>query len=86
MVWLKILFFLLFSLNVLSEELNSEELKYFNFLDFNNDTFLSIDEVNQSLIILFQLIDSNQDKKISKKEIMELKNIFDSLKWVFGAD
>ena len=80
MVWLKILFFLLFSLNVLSEELNSEELKYFNFLDFNNDTFLSIDEVNQSLIILFQLIDSNQDKKISKKEIMELKNIFDSLK------
>ena len=80
MVWLKILFFLLFSLNVLSEELNSEELKYFNFLDFNNDTFLSIDEVNQSLIILFQLIDSNQDKKISKKEIMELKNIIDSLK------
>ena len=65
MVWIRLIFLLLFSFNLQSNELTEQELQYFNFLDLNNDKFISIEEIGNSTNILFQLIDSNQDKKIN---------------------
>ena len=62
-----------------AEELNKQEKIYFNFIDLNNDKFISMIEINQSLQLIFQLIDENNDGKISQEEIMELKNIIESL-------
>ena len=62
-----------------AEELNKQERIYFNFIDLNNDKYISFDEINQSLQIIFQLIDENLDGKISQEEIMELKSIIESL-------
>ena len=45
----------------------------------NNDKFISLDEINKSLQLIFQLIDENIDGKISKEEIIELKNIIETL-------
>ena len=82
MVWIKIffLFLLLHSSNAYSSELNEEEEMYFNFVDLNNDGFISYEEIEQSLNLLFQIIDLNQDNKISQNEINELKGIIESLK------
>ena len=90
MVWLNRLTFL-FSLffsssNLFSNELNDDEQMYFNFIDLNNDDQISLLEVNQSISLIFQIVDLNQDGFISKVEISELKNIIDSLKWVFGEE
>ena len=60
-------------------ELNKQERIYFNFIDLNNDKFISLDEINQSLQLIFQLIDENLDGKISQEEIIELKSIIESL-------
>ena len=46
-----------------------------SFLDF-----VSIDEINQSTGIIFQLIDINKDNKISLLELKELKGIIEILK------
>ena len=62
-----------------SEELNEQERTYFNFIDLNNDKFISFDEINKSLQLIFQLVDENLDGKLSQEEIMELKNIIESL-------
>ena len=64
---------------VKSEELNKQERVYFNFIDLNNDKFISFDEINKSLQLIFQLVDGNFDGKISQEEIMELKSIIESL-------
>ena len=83
MVWISriiFIFFLFFSKNLLSNDLNKDEEMYFNFIDFNNDNQISQSEIEQSLNIIFQLIDFNQDGLISKSEINELKNILDSLR------
>ena len=82
MVWIKIffLFLLLHSSNAYSEELNKEEQMYFNFVDLNNDGFISYEEIEQSLNLLFQIIDLNQDNKISQNEINELKGIIETLR------
>ncbi len=83
MVWIAkivFLFYLFFSQNLLSSDLNKEEEMYFNFIDFNNDNQISKSEIDQSISIIFQLIDINQDGFISKSEINELKNIVNSLK------
>ena len=82
MVWIKIFFsfLLLYSSIVYSSELNEEEEMYFNFVDLNNDGFISYEEIEQSLNLLFQIIDLNQDNKISQNEINELKGIIESLK------
>ena len=82
MVWIKIffLFILLHSSIGYSAELNEEEEMYFNFVDLNNDGFISYEEIEQSLNLLFQIIDLNQDNKISHNEINELKGIIESLK------
>ena len=40
-----------------SNELNNLEKMYFNFLDLNNDNYISYEEVSQSISLVFQLID-----------------------------
>ena len=49
-------------------------------MDLNNDGFVSTDEINQSISIIFQLIDTNSDNKISLLELEELKEIIEILK------
>ena len=82
MVWIKIffLFLLLYSSIAYSSGLNEEEEMYFNFVDLNNDGFISYEEIAQSLNLLFQIIDLNQDNKISQNEINELKDIIETLR------
>ena len=63
-----------------SKELNNLEKMYLNFLDLNNDNFVSYEEVNQSISLIFQLIDKDQDNKISTEEISELKEIIELMK------
>ena len=63
-----------------SKELNNSEKMYFDFLDFDNDNFISHEEVNLGINLVFQLIDKDQDGKISIEEINELKEIIESLK------
>ena len=67
-------------LNIHSKELNNLEKMYFNFLDLNNDNYISYDEVSQSISLVFQLIDKDQDGKISVSEISELKEIIELIK------
>ena len=73
------LFFLFTSLTLYSDTLNKEEEQFFNFFDFNKDGQISLKEINQSLKLLFQLVDENGDDKISKEEIIKLKTIIESL-------
>ena len=81
MVWLKLIIFLFIILNsVNASELSKEEINYFKIIDLNNDGFVSIDEINQSTGIIFQLIDNNKDNKISLLELEELKEIIKILK------
>ena len=80
----KLIYLILFTINlplfvVQAEELNNQERFYFNFIDLNNDKFISFDEINISLQLIFQLVDENLDGKISQEEIMELKSIIESL-------
>ena len=49
-------------------------------MDLNNDGYVSTDEINQSINIIFQLIDTNNDNKISLEELEELKEIDNILK------
>ena len=63
-----------------SKELNNLEKMYFNFLDLNNDNYISHEEVSQSISLVFQLIDKDQDGKISVEEISELKEIIELMK------
>ena len=88
MVWLKVffLFSFLYSSFTFSNELNEEEEMYFNFVDLNNDGNISYEEIEQSLNLLFQIIDLNKDNKISMNEINELKDIIESLRWVYGEE
>ena len=62
-----------------SEELKNQEKLFFSFIDLNNDKNISLDEVNQSIRIIFQLIDENRDGILNEEEIIELKNILESL-------
>jgi Ca2+-binding EF-hand superfamily protein len=81
MVWIRyILFFNIFLTSVYAAELSKEEINYFKIMDLNNDGFVSIDEINQSTGIIFQLIDSNKDNKVSLLELEELKEILEILK------
>lgn len=81
MVWLRViilLFILTTSLN--ANNLNEEELSYFQIIDLNNDGFVSYEEINQSINIIFQLIDLNKDNQISLQELEDLKLIVKILK------
>ena len=80
MVRIILFFFILFScFNLFSKELTKQEKIFFSFLDFNNDKNISLEEFNQSIKLIFKLIDENEDGNISELEIIELKNILDSL-------
>ena len=81
MVLIKLIisFFIILT-SVKASELSKEETTYFKIIDLNNDSFVSIDEINQSMGIIFQLIDINKDNKISLLELKELKGIIEILK------
>ena len=81
MVWLKLIisFFIILT-SVKASELSKEEITYFKIIDLSNDGFVSIDEINQSTGLIFQLIDINKDNKISLLELEELKEIINILK------
>ena len=79
-----IIFYPLFILH--SNELQDLEKMYFNFLDLNNDNYISYEEVNKATNLVFQLIDKDQDGKISVEELGELKEIIELIKWVFGEE
>ena len=58
MVWLKVIILFFIVLNSANaSELSQEEITYFKIIDLNNDGYVSIDEINQSTGIIFQLID-----------------------------
>ena len=81
MVWVRlIIFYFTFLTSISATELLEEEINYFKIIDLNNDGFVSTDEINQSINIIFQLIDTNSDKKISLLELEELKEIIEMLK------
>ena len=81
MVWVRLIFFYSIFLTTLhSSELSQDEINYFKIMDLNNDGFVSADEINQSISIIFQLIDTNSDNKISLLELEELKEIVEILK------
>ena len=74
-----IMFILLISFNTLADSLTKEESTYFNFVDLNNDDQISFKEADQIIKLIFQLLDVNKDNMITKKEILELKNIIETL-------
>ena len=74
-----LLIFLSIPLIEKSEELNNQEKLFFSFIDLNNDKNILLDEVNQSIRIIFQLIDENRNEILNEEEIIELKNILASL-------
>ena len=81
MVWSKLIIIIFLFINTLNAaELTEEEKNYFKFLDLNNDGFVTIDEINQSTNIIFQLIDVNKDNKLSLIELEDLKQIIELIK------
>ena len=81
MVWLRLItFYFIILSSIHATELSQNEINYFNIMDLNNDGYVSTDEINQSINIIFQLIDTNSDKKISLLELEELKEIIEILK------
>ena len=81
MVWVKlIIIYFIFLTAINASELSKEEVNYFKISDLNNDGFVSKEEINQSIHIIFQLIDTNRDNKISLLELEELKEIIKILK------
>ena len=74
-----IIFFFSFPLNIYSEELSIEESKYFSILDFNNDKSISFDEITQIIQLIFQMLDQNQDGKLTENELIEFENIIKSI-------
>ena len=74
-----VIILLLINFNTLADSLTKEENMYFNFIDLNNDNQISYQEADQIIKLIFQLLDINRDNIINKKEILELKNIIESL-------
>ena len=74
-----LIFIFFYSFQLQSEELSTQEIVIFNFIDLNKDKNISNEEANKLIDLLFKLIDKNQDGNISKLEIKELKYIIESL-------
>ena len=54
MVWVRLVIFCLtFISSIHASELSQEEINYFNIMDLNNDGYVSTDEINQSINIIF---------------------------------
>ena len=70
----------MFLTTIKASELSKDEKNYFSTLDLNNDGYVSYEEINTSINIIFQLIDKNNDKKISLLELEELKQVINILK------
>ena len=78
----KIIFFIfvfIYSLNSYSDQLTTQEKIIFSFVDLNKDKSISLEEMNKLIQLIYQLIDENQNGSISELEIIELKNIIESL-------
>ena len=73
------IFFFIYPLNSYSEQLTTQEKIIFSFVDLNKDKSISLEEMNKLIQLISQLIDENQDGNISELEIIELKNIIESL-------
>ena len=56
-----------------------QEKIIFSFVDLNKDKSISLEEMNKLIQLIYQLIDENQNGSISELEIIELKNIIESL-------
>jgi len=81
MVWSKLIFIIIFlSSNLKAVELSKEEIDYFKIIDLNKDGFVTLDEIHQSINIIFQLIDLDNNNKISIDELSELKEIIEIIK------
>ena len=78
MKFLIVILFLI-SFSTFADSLTKEESMYFNFIDLDNDNQISYQEADQIIKLIFQLLDINRDNIITKKEILELKNIVESL-------
>ena len=72
------LIFLFYSTILNAANLSDKEQDYFNFLDLDKNNEISYKEIDQALKLIFQLIDVNTDKIISKDEIIEFKKIINS--------
>ena len=70
--------FLFYSIILNAANLVDKEEDYFNFLDLDKNNEISYKEIDQALKLIFQLIDVNTDKIISKDEIIEFKKIINS--------
>ena len=73
------IFFFIYPLNSYSEQLTTQEKIIFSFVDLNKDKSISLEEMNKLIQLIYQLIDENQNGSISELEIIELKNIIESL-------
>ena len=74
MVWIRLIFILI-SFSLKAENTESIHSSYFNFLDLNNDGYVSYEEIEQIKNIVFELVDINSDNKISSEELNELNKI-----------
>ena len=72
------LIFLFYSTILNAANLSDKEQDYFNFLDLDKNNEISYNEMDQALKLIFQLIDVNTDKIITKDEIIKFKNIINS--------
>jgi len=73
------IFIFIYSVHSYSEELTTQEKTIFSLIDINKDSSISVEEANKLIQLIFQLIDMNQDGNISELEIINLKDIVDSL-------
>ena len=73
------IFIFIYPVHSLGEELTIQEKTIFSFIDLNNDNNISIEEANKLIPLIFQLLDKNQDGNISELEIINLKDIIESL-------
>ena len=48
---------------------------YFNFIDLDNDNQISQSEIDQSISLLFQLTDLNQDGSLDILDVVQLVNL-----------
>ena len=74
-----IFFLLCINFNVYANSLTKEESFYFDFIDMNNDNLISLEEADQVIKLIYNLLDTNGDRSISKEEIINLKYIIESL-------